>query len=54
MKNQTRIILVGGFLGSGKTTLIWRVTERLMAEGKKVALITNDQAPELVDSELLR
>ncbi len=52
--NQTRIILVGGFLGAGKTTLIWRVAERLMSQGKKVALITNDQAPELVDSELLR
>ena len=52
--NQTRIILVGGFLGAGKTTLIWRVAEKLMAAGKGVGLITNDQAPELVDSELLR
>ena len=52
--NRTRIILVGGFLGAGKTTLIWRVAERLMAQGKGVGLITNDQAPELVDSELLR
>ncbi len=52
--NQTRIILVGGFLGAGKTTMIWRVAERLIAKGKGVGLITNDQAPELVDSELLR
>ncbi|MBP5278112.1 MAG: cobalamin synthesis protein P47K [Prevotella sp.] len=52
--NQTRVILVGGFLGAGKTTLIWRVAERLMSNGKGVGLITNDQAPELVDSELLR
>ena len=52
--NQTRIILVGGFLGAGKTTLIWRVAEKLMSQGKGVGLITNDQAPELVDSELLR
>lgn len=52
--NQTRIILVGGFLGAGKTTLIWRVAEKLMSTGKGVGLITNDQAPELVDSELLR
>ena len=52
--NQTRIILVGGFLGAGKTTLIWKVAERLMSQGKGVGLITNDQAPELVDSELLR
>ena len=52
--NRTRIILVGGFLGSGKTTLLWKVAERLMANGKNVGLVTNDQAPELVDSELLR
>lgn len=52
--NRTRIILVGGFLGSGKTTLIWKVAERLIANGKRVGLVTNDQAPELVDSELLR
>lgn len=51
---MTKIILVGGFLGAGKTTLIWRVAEKLMAQGKGVGLITNDQAPELVDSELLR
>lgn len=51
---MTKIILVGGFLGAGKTTFIWRVAERLMAAGKGVGLITNDQAPELVDSELLR
>lgn len=45
---------MGGFLGAGKTTLIWRVAEKLMTQGKDVGLITNDQAPELVDSELLR
>ncbi len=54
MTMQTRIILVGGFLGAGKTTLIWRVAEKLMSQGKGIGLITNDQAPELVDSELLR
>lgn len=48
------MILVGGFLGAGKTTLIWRVAEKMMTHGKRVGLITNDQAPELVDSELLR
>lgn len=52
--NRTRILLVGGFLGSGKTTLIWKVAERLIAKGEHVGLVTNDQAPELVDSELLR
>jgi len=51
--NQTRLIICGGFLGAGKTTLIWDVAQRLMAQGKRVGLITNDQAPELVDSRLL-
>ena len=50
---QTRLILCGGFLGAGKTTLIWDVARRLMAQGKRVGLITNDQAPELVDSRIL-
>ena len=52
--NQTRLILCGGFLGAGKTTLIWDVAQRLMAQGKRVGLVTNDQAPELVDSLLLK
>lgn len=50
---QTKLILTGGFLGSGKTTLLWEAANRLMAEGKKVGLITNDQAPELVDTHIL-
>lgn len=33
--------------------MIWDVAQRLMAQGKRVGLITNDQAPELVDSRLL-
>ena len=52
--NTTRLIICGGFLGAGKTTLIWDVAQRLMAQGKRVGLVTNDQAPELVDSQLLR
>lgn len=51
---QTRLILVGGFLGAGKTTLIWNVALQLMDQGKRVGLITNDQAPQLVDSLLLK
>lgn len=50
---KTKLLLVGGFLGAGKTTLLWETAKRLIAQGKKVALITNDQAPELVDSALL-
>jgi len=51
--NKVRLILVGGFLGAGKTTLLSEVAARLMADGKRVGLITNDQATNLVDTELL-
>lgn len=49
----TRLILVGGFLGAGKTTLLWEAASRIMNGGKRVGLITNDQASELVDTALL-
>ena len=45
--------MVGGFLGAGKTTLLYETTNHLMKEGKKVGLITNDQASELVDTAVL-
>lgn len=51
--SATRVILVGGFLGAGKTTLLWEAASRLVARGKRVGLITNDQAPHLVDTGLL-
>ena len=49
----TRLILVGGFLGAGKTTLLWEAAQRLASRGLRVGLITNDQAPELVDTAFL-
>jgi G3E family GTPase len=50
---KTKVILVGGFLGAGKTTLLREAARRLSHMGKQVGLITNDQAPELVDTALL-
>jgi G3E family GTPase len=52
MKN-TRLILVGGFLGAGKTTLLWEAARRIIEKGQRIGLITNDQAPELVDTAIL-
>jgi Putative GTPases (G3E family) len=49
----TRLILVGGFLGAGKTTLLWEAAQKVMKKGQRVGLITNDQAPELVDTAIL-
>jgi G3E family GTPase len=49
-----RFILVGGFLGAGKTTALARLGKHYMARGQKVGIITNDQAEDLVDTHNLR
>ncbi len=49
----TRLVVVGGFLGSGKTTLLFRAARELAARGRRVGVVTNDQAPDLVDTRLL-
>jgi Ni2+-binding GTPase involved in maturation of urease and hydrogenase len=49
-----RFIMVGGFLGAGKTTLIGRLAGMLTEQGKSVGIVTNDQAADLVDTHLLR
>jgi len=51
---KPRYILIGGFLGAGKTTASARLAEWLRSKGKSVGLITNDQGRQLVDTTLLR
>ena len=46
-------IMVGGFLGAGKTTALLRLAEHLTAQGRRVGLITNDQSNGLVDTTLV-
>ncbi|QEG41386.1 GTP-binding protein [Roseimaritima ulvae] len=50
----TRFVLLGGFLGAGKTTLISQLAHRYVAAGKRVGIVTNDQAADLVDTQNLR
>ncbi len=50
---KARYIMVGGFLGAGKTTAILKLAEHLAAQGKRVGLITNDQSVGLVDTIML-
>lgn len=50
---KTRIIMVGGFLGAGKTTLLYETAKKYALQGKKVGLISNDQAAGLVDTAYL-
>ena len=52
--NQARYIMIGGFLGAGKTTTIQKFAQWLDAKGLTVGLITNDQGQGLVDSALGR
>jgi G3E family GTPase len=47
---SSRLVIVGGFLGAGKTTLILRVAQMLRAQGISPAIITNDQGNDLVDT----
>src|SRR5499426_3501101 len=46
-------VMVGGFLGAGKTTALLRFAEHLTAQGRRVGLITNDQSSGLVDTALV-
>ncbi|MCA9027889.1 MAG: cobalamin biosynthesis protein P47K [Planctomycetaceae bacterium] len=50
---KPRYIMVGGFLGAGKTTAILKAAELLQARGERVGLITNDQSYGLVDTAML-
>jgi G3E family GTPase len=45
-----RFLVVGGFLGAGKTTALLALASHFHREGLKVGLITNDQAEGLVDT----
>src|SRR5262245_4831435 len=46
-------IMVGGFLGAGKTTALLRLAEHLTSKGRRVGLITNDQSTGLVDTAMV-
>ena len=49
-----RFILLGGFLGAGKTTTIARLARAYLRKGLNVGIVTNDQAADLVDTHNLR
>lgn len=52
--SQARFLLVGGFLGAGKTTALAALADHLAAGGKRVSVITNDHGSELVDTAIIR
>jgi G3E family GTPase len=53
-KSKARYIMIGGFLGAGKTTAVGKLAHQLKKQGFRVGLITNDQGRNLVDTAMLR
>src|SRR5258705_757703 len=53
MQTKARYVMIGGFLGAGKTTAVARLGKRLRDEALRVGLITNDQGNQLVDTATL-
>ena len=49
-----RFLMLGGFLGAGKTTTIARLARHYQSQGLKIGIVTNDQATDLVDTNSLR
>ena len=52
--HRARYLMLGGFLGAGKSTAVGRLAQRLKDRGLRVGLITNDQGQGLVDTANLR
>ncbi len=51
---KLKLFLVGGFLGSGKTTAIQQATLFLQKNNRKVGVITNDQGTQQVDTQFMK
>lgn len=49
-RSKPWVVLVGGFLASGKTTLILAAARELQRRGLRSAMVWNDQGTDLVDS----
>ena len=53
IKAKAKYIMIGGFLGAGKTTAVLRLAEHLQSRGLRIGMITNDQSFGLVDTAML-
>ncbi|MDR2943845.1 MAG: hypothetical protein LBU81_01960 [Methanosarcinales archaeon] len=52
-EDKTLIIIIGGFLGSGKTTLIKELGKHYAAAGEIITYFTNEAGEESIDGDLL-
>lgn len=48
-----RVIVLGGFLGSGKTTILMKIANSFIGSGRKVAVLVNDIGSIGVDGKTL-
>ena len=51
---STRLIVIGGFLGAGKTSLLLAWCRLLLAQGRRVAVLENEAGRVGLDDEFLR
>jgi len=49
-----KLFLIGGFLGSGKTTAIVNACQHLIKKDQRIAVVTNDQGEQQVDSAFVK
>jgi len=54
VEKPVKLIFVGGFLGSGKTTALAAIAKRLLEQGKRVGIVINDQSDNLADTIIVR
>lgn len=53
MTSRPHLVLVGGFLGAGKTSLIRAASAQILRMGRRPAVILNDQSDGLVDRRFI-
>src|SRR5688572_22360962 len=51
-ETRARYVMIGGFLGAGKTTAMLRFGKFVASNGLRVGLVTNDQSSGLTDTAL--
>jgi len=49
-----KLIFVGGFLGSGKTTALGILAREIIRKGMRVGIVTNDQSANLADTVIVQ
>jgi hypothetical protein len=52
LPDRPTLVLTGGFLGAGKTSLLLRAARLLHDRGMRAAIVTNDQGAALVDTRM--